>query len=110
MDAHHFQLMIPGIGDRGLPAVRHHDRRAVGGMQGKQLPPWRQLRGLRKECSDVFGPDGLDVGDFAAAEPRQRLGGGSVWNDTIFHVSHGARHLFSVEPGGFVTVGDADAS
>src|SRR5258708_39932604 len=70
------ELLAPGIGDRGLAAVGEHDRRAVRGMQRKQLQAGRDLRGLRKQGRYVLGADALDVGDLAAAEQRQPL-----WRD-----------------------------
>jgi len=35
VNADGLQLVAPCIRDRGFPAIREHDRRAVGGMQGK---------------------------------------------------------------------------
>jgi len=46
VNADGLQLVAPCIRDRGFPAVGQHDRRAVGGMQGKQLQSRRDLRRL----------------------------------------------------------------
>src|SRR5580704_2268112 len=73
MHAQGLQLVAPGIGDRGLARVGHHDRRAVRGMERKQLQPRSDLRRLRKDGRNVLGTDRLDIGDLAVAEMRKCL-------------------------------------
>src|ERR1700710_2382773 len=62
------ELVRHRVGDGGLAAVGHQDRRAVGSMQRKQVHSGLQLRRLRIKLVYVFRTDRLDVGDLAAAE------------------------------------------
>src|SRR6202040_3377602 len=73
--ADRLQLLTPGIGDCGFAAVGEHDRRAISGVQGKQLLSRRHLRhiGLWEQGLNVLGSDRLDVSDAAVAKLGQRL-------------------------------------
>jgi hypothetical protein len=64
------QLLADGIGDRRFAAVGEHDRRPVGGVQGKELQTRFDFRNLRKQRADVLGPDGFDIRDLPIAEQR----------------------------------------
>src|SRR6266704_6473624 len=83
------QLVAPCIRDRGFPAVGQHDRRAVGGMQGKQLQSRRDLRRLGEQPRHVLGTDLLHIGDMALAQGRQRLGGDACIFEHYITFSHG---------------------
>src|ERR1700675_1891476 len=73
VNADGLQLVAPCIRDRSFPAVGQHDRRAVGGMQGKQLQSRRDLRRLGKQPRHVLGTDLLHIGELTLAQGRQRL-------------------------------------
>ena len=95
MHADRLQLLTPGIGDCGFAAVGEHDRRAISGVQGKQLLSRRHLRhiGLREQGVNVLGSDRLDVSDAAVAELGQRLGDISNLFSVQFICVHGAQLL-----------------
>src|SRR4051794_30670574 len=73
MQADRLEFLAPRVGDRGLAAVGQQDGRAVGRMQRVEQRPRRKLGSLWELPRDVFGTDGLDIGDLAAAEQRKRL-------------------------------------
>src|SRR5712664_4964177 len=89
VNADGLQFIAPCIRDRGFPAVGQHDRRAVGGMQGKQLQSRRDLRRLGKQPRHVLGTDLLHIGDMALAQGRQRLGGDARTFEHYVTLSHG---------------------
>jgi len=71
--AHGFELVAPGIGDRGFARIGQHDWRAVGRMQREQLDARLDLRRLREQVGYVLGADRLDIGDAAAADERRSM-------------------------------------
>src|SRR4051812_39967452 len=73
VDADGLQLVAPCVRNRRFPAVGQHDRRAVGGMQGKKLEARRDLRGLGEEPRHILGTNLLHIGDMAFTKMGQRL-------------------------------------
>src|SRR5712671_3483121 len=71
VQAHRFELLAPGVGDRRFAAVGQHDRRAVRGVQRIEQGARRKLRRLRELLLHVLGADRLDIGEAAAAEQRE---------------------------------------
>src|SRR5436190_9243982 len=73
VDADGLQFVAPGVGDRCFPAIGQHDRRAVGGMQRKQLEARCDLRRLGEEPRHILGTYLLHIGDMAFTKMGQRL-------------------------------------
>src|SRR5579862_7733694 len=92
MHADGFELLAPRIGDGLFAALGEHDRRAVGGVQRKQLQPWCDFRRSREQARDILRADALHVSDLAVSELRQRFWGHQVDRDLIIHIAYIAVH------------------
>jgi hypothetical protein len=61
MYAHRLEFLLPGIRDCGLATIGEHDRRAVGGVQRKQLQAGCDFGGLREQGRNVLRADCFQI-------------------------------------------------